>query len=128
MAARGFITPDRAKGASQRPIEIVMQRKDKMIGVSAVVDNILQELKSRHADLDENDLFQGHIQVYSTVNARMQEISNRALEQGLSLYEKRHPSAKGIIQGSVVVLRNSDASILAETGGRQFYKGRIQRS
>jgi penicillin-binding protein 1A len=29
-----------------------------------------------------------------------------------------------MIQGSVVVLRNRDASILAETGGRQFYKGR----
>ena len=40
------------------------------------------------------------------------------------LYEKRHPEAAGIIQGSVVVLKNCDASILAETGGRQSYKGR----
>src|SRR4029077_5187040 len=47
-----------------------------------------------------------------------------ALERGLELYEQRHPSAKGIIQGSVVVLRNRDASILAETGGRQFYQER----
>ena len=31
---------------------------------------------------------------------------------------------KGLIQGSVVVLRNRDASILAETGGRQFYQDR----
>jgi penicillin-binding protein 1A len=124
MVERGFISPDRAREARQRPIETVMQRKDNSIGVSAVVDNILEELKSRRADLDENDLFQGHIQVYSTVSARMQEISNQALEYGLSLYEKRHPSAKGMIQGSVVVLRNSDAGILAETGGRQSYNGR----
>ena len=54
----------------------------------------------------------------------MQQIVNEALEHGLELYEKRHPSAKGLIQGSVVVLRNRDASILAETGGRQFYKDR----
>jgi penicillin-binding protein 1A len=40
------------------------------------------------------------------------------------LYEKRHPSASGLIQGSVVVLRNGDASILAEAGGRQLYKNR----
>jgi len=50
---------------------------------------------------------------------------NEALEHGLELYEKRHPSAKGLIQGSVVVLRNRDAGILAEAGGRQFYEGRF---
>jgi penicillin-binding protein 1A len=58
------------------------------------------------------------------VDARLQEIANQALEHGLLPYEKRHPSAAGLIQGSVVVLRNRDASILAETGGRQSYKGR----
>jgi len=40
------------------------------------------------------------------------------------VYEKRHSGARGLIQGSVVVLRNRDASILAETGGRQVYKDR----
>ena len=49
---------------------------------------------------------------------------NEALEHGLERYEKRHPRSKGLIQGSVIVLRNRDAGILAETGGRQFYKGR----
>jgi penicillin-binding protein 1A len=124
MVARGFISPDQAMGAKQHPIETVSQRKDKMIGSSAVVDNVLEELKGRRADLNENDLLQGHIQIYSTVDIRMQEISNQALEHGLLLYENRHPGVTGLIQGSVVVLRNSDASILAETGGRQSYKGR----
>jgi len=124
MAARGFISPDQASRARRRPIETVAQHKDKAIGASAVVDNVLDELKSRRADLSEKNLQQGHIQVYSTVNARVQEIANQALEHGLLLYEKRHPSASGLIQGSVVVLKNRDASILAETGGRQFYKDR----
>lgn len=43
---------------------------------------------------------------------------NEALENGLALYEKRHREAKGLAQGSVVVLRNADAAILAEAGGR----------
>jgi penicillin-binding protein 1A len=124
MAARGFISPDQASRARRRPIETVAQHKDKAIGASAVVDNVLDELKSRRADLSEKNLQQGHIQVYSTVNARVQEIANQALEHGLLLYEKRHPGASGLIQGSVVVLKNRDASILAETGGRQFYKDR----
>jgi len=124
MAARGFLSPDRVAGARQRPIETVTQRQDKTIGASAVVENVLRELKSCRADLNEYDLFQGHIQIHSTVNARMQEISNQALERGLLLYEERHHGAKGIIQGSVVILGNADASVLAETGGRQLYKGR----
>ena len=54
----------------------------------------------------------------------MQEIANQALERGLLVYEKRHSGARGLTQGSVVVLRNRDAGILAETGGRQVYKDR----
>ena len=71
-----------------------------------------------------DDLLQGHIQVYSTVDARVQRIVSDALEHGLERYEQRHPSARGVVQGSVVVLKNRDGSILAETGGRQVYRGR----
>jgi len=124
MVARGFISPDQARGARQHPIETVTEHKDKLIGASAVVGSVLDELKSRGGDLSEKDLLQGHIQVYSTVDARVQQIANQALEHGLLLYEKRHPSSSGLIQGSVVVLRNGDAGILAETGGRQSYKDR----
>jgi penicillin-binding protein 1A len=55
----------------------------------------------------------------------MQRIVNDALEHGLERYERRHPRARGVIQGSVVVLRNADGSILAETGGRQVYQGQV---
>jgi membrane peptidoglycan carboxypeptidase len=124
MAVRGFITRGRARDASERPIETVAERKDATIGASAVVDTVLDELKSRRAGLGEQDLLQGHVQVYSTVDAGVQQVASQALEHGLLLYEKRRPSARGLIQGSVVVLRNRDASILAETGGRQSYKDR----
>jgi penicillin-binding protein 1A len=124
MAANGFIPRDRVSAAEQRPIQVVAWRKDKMLKAPAVVENILQELKGRSAGLGVEDLLQGRIQVYSTVDVRVQQIANAALERGLELYEKRHPSAQGLIQGSVVVLRNRDASILAETGGRQFYQDR----
>jgi penicillin-binding protein 1A len=128
MLARGFISPNQAAEATERPIETVTWHKDNTIGSSAVVEHVLAELKGRRADLGEKDLLEGHIQVYSTVDARVQQISNQALEHGLSQYEKRHPRAFGLVQGSVVVLRNSDASILAETGGRQSYKDRSSAS
>jgi penicillin-binding protein 1A len=124
MAARGFISPDQARRAKQHPIAVVAQHKDKVIEASAVVDNILDELTSRQSELSIMDLRQGRIQVYSTVDAGVQQIANKALEHGLSLYENRHPGARGLVQGAVVVLRNRDAAILAETGGREFYKDR----
>ncbi|HEU4343590.1 MAG TPA: transglycosylase domain-containing protein [Candidatus Binatia bacterium] len=124
MAANGFISRDRAKAAEQRLIQVLARRNDKMLKAPAVVENILQELKGRSAGVGVEDLMHGRIQVYSTVHARVQQIVNEALERGLELYEKRHPNAKGQIQGSVVVLSNRDAGILAETGGRQFYEER----
>ena len=126
MAASGFISQDTVKAAEQRPIEANGQRKNKILSTPAVLATILDELKGRRADLTVEHLYQGGIQVYSTVDARVQQLANQALEHGLELYEKRHPSAKGIIQGAVVVLRNRDASILAETGGRQFYQAPLR--
>jgi penicillin-binding protein 1A len=124
MAANGFISQAKLRGAERRPIRVVARNKDKILQTGAVVGNVLEELKGRGTDLGIEDLLQGRIQVHSTVDARVQRIMNEALEHGLELYEKRYPSAKGLIQGSAVVLRNHDASILAETGGRQFYKAR----
>lgn len=124
MASNGFISPDRQRNAELRPIQAAVGRKINPFSGSAIIGNILEELKDRRTDFSIEDLLQGRIQVYSTVDARVQQIVNDALECGLALYERRRPAGRGLIQGSVVVLRNADAGILAETGGRQFYKDR----
>lgn len=123
MSANGFISRETVAAAELRPIELVAWRKDKMPQAPAVLENILQELQGR-GDFNDDDLLRGRIQIYSTVDLRVQQLANEALERGIELYEQRHPSAKGIIQGSVVVLKNRDASILAETGGRRLYRHR----
>ena len=94
----------------------------------AAIEHVFDELKQHGGDrFGVEDLFQGRISVHSTVDERVQTIVNEALENGLARYEKRHPEAKGLIQGSVVVLRNADAAILAEAGGRQVYRDRDTR-
>jgi len=124
MVKRGSISQENAGAAEQRPIVVAEPGKHNMPQAAAVVESVLSELKSLDTDISVQELFQGHIQVYSTVDARIQQIVNRALENGLLMYEKRHPKAGGIVQGSVIVLRNRDASILAESGGREFYQER----
>lgn len=124
MAANGFISPDRLQEARQRPIDPPVRHKNKTFPGPAVVGNTLDELKGFAAGFGIEDLRNGRIQVYTTVDSRVQQIVDAALEYGLARYEKRHPAARGLIQGSVVVLKNRDARILAETGGRQFYQDR----
>jgi penicillin-binding protein 1A len=124
MVRNGYIPDSLAKRCQAEPVRLAIHSPIKT-HAPAAIENVLDELK-RHGGtrFGFEDLLQGRISVQSTVDVRVQTIVNEALENGLALYERRHPRAKGLIQGSVVVLRNADAAILAEAGGRQFYKDR----
>ena len=127
MARNGYISESLAKRCQAEPILVVAARPIKTQAPAAIAA-ILAELKLHGAGrFGVEDLFQGRISVRSTVDERVQAVVNEALENGLALYENRHPGASGLIQGSVVVLRNADAAILAEAGGRQIYKDRSTR-
>jgi penicillin-binding protein 1A len=130
MAANHFISSDTALRFQQIPIHVAAHAMEP-IAAPAAAENVLEELKALAVHLSPSDspeigvrqLLDGHIQVYSTIDNRIQRIANTALDHGLKLYEQRHPRSMGLIQGSVVVLRNSDSAILAESGGRGLYKG-----
>jgi penicillin-binding protein 1A len=125
MVKNHFISAQTAHTSQQTPIRLAAHVNGPN-EAPAAVGNVLNELKGLDANLAPrigiNQLLEGHIQVYSTIDDRIQRLANAALENGLILYEKRHPKSTGIIQGSVVVLRNSDSAILAEAGGRRKYK------
>src|SRR6266571_6104865 len=124
MARNGFITADVAKRSQAEPVLVATENTIKT-QAPAAINTVFAELKQHGFAME--DLFQGRILVHSTVDEQVQTIVNEALENGLALYEERHPEAKGVIQGSVVVLRNADAAILAEAGGRRIYKDRHTR-
>jgi len=127
MVRNGYIPEGLAKRCQAEPVLVAPHSQIKT-HAPAAIENVLDELK-HHGESRSGfeDLIQGRISVQSTLDERVQTIVNEALEQGLALYEQRHPRAKGLVQGSVVVLRNADAAILAETGGRQVYKDRDTR-
>ena len=124
MARNGYIPESLAKSCQAEPVRVV-QRSPVKTNAPGAIGNVLEELTLHGGSLfGAEDLFQGRISVRSTVDGRVQAVVNEALENGLALYEKRHRKSKGVIQGSVVVLRNADAAILAEAGGRQVYQDR----
>ena len=127
MARNGYISEALAKRCQAEPV-LVATASPVKTHAPAAINTVLDEVKQKGAGrFGVEDLFQGRISVHSTVDDRVQIIVNEALEKGLAFYEKRHVEAKGLIQGSVVVLRNADAAILAAAGGRQLDKGRYTR-
>jgi penicillin-binding protein 1A len=127
MARNGHISEDLAKRGQAEPIRVTARSPVKT-HAPAAIEHVFHELKRHGAGrFGAEDLVQGRISVHSTVDQRVQTVVNEALETGLGLYERRHPAATGLIQGSVVVLRNADGAILAEAGGRQVYQNRYTR-
>lgn len=74
MAASGFISPDRARGARQRPIETVTQHKDKPTWASAIVENVLEELTGRRAETGGRQSYKGRSSAYSDFNRVKQSL------------------------------------------------------
>jgi penicillin-binding protein 1A len=128
MVANHYLPAETAQRLQRAPILLAAHVPEKC-EAPAAVETALGELKrlapEAESEFGIDRLLEGRIQIYSTVDRRIQHIANVALENGLKLYENRHPRSVGLIQGSVIVLRNSDSGILAETGGREVYKGRI---
>jgi penicillin-binding protein 1A len=128
MVANHFLAVGVARRLELQPIRLAARSTQPVVEAPAAVETALEEFKRIGSNLGSgfgiDQLLEGHVQVYSTVDDRIQHIVNAALENGLRVYEKRHPRSTGLTQGSVVVLRNRDSSVLAETGGREVYKGR----
>ena len=126
MVKNHFLSAQAAVRCQQAPIRLAAHVTGP-IEAPAAVQSVLDELKGLDAtlafDIGMHQLLEGRIQIYSTIDDRIQRFANAALENGLNLYEKRHSQNVGLIQGSVVVLRNNDSAILAEAGGRGTYKG-----
>ena len=127
MAHNGSISQGLARSYRAEPIQVAARALVKTEAPGAIA-NVFEELKQHGGSrFGVEDLFHGRIVVRSTVDGRVQTVVNEALEYGLAQYEKRHVEAKGVIQGSVVVLRNADAAILGEAGGRQLFNERAAR-
>lgn len=124
MVKNHFLTVTQAERSRQAPVVPVVQATFRTTA-PAVIDTLFTELKELNNDsLCPERLFQGRFLVQSTAHGEIQAIVNDALENGLRQFERRHPRSTDQIQGAVVVLRNADAQILAETGGRECFRDR----
>lgn len=124
MAKRQFITEELAEQCRRQPITLARVNTVKTQAPAAVKNAMAELARNTNGRLTLGQFADGNVRVHSTIDNRIQAAVNQALERGLAAYEKRHPSARGMIQGSVVVLANQDARVLAEAGGRAHYRNR----
>jgi penicillin-binding protein 1A len=124
MAKREFISEDLAEQCRRQPITLARVNLVKTEAPAAVKNAMAELSRNTGGKMTLSQFADGNIRVHSTIDNRVQSAVNEALERGLAEYEKRHPAALGQIQGSVVVLANQDARVLAEAGGRQLYHNR----
>ena len=128
MGRNGSLPADLVARGQAEPVSVVTRTSEVETSAPAAIEHVFAELRERgQGRFGTEELFSGHISVHSTVDERVQAIVIEALERGLARYEKRRPKGKGSIQGSVVVLRNGDAAVLAEAGGRRVYQDRLAR-
>src|ERR1700688_4686693 len=94
MVKNHFISPQAAQTSQQTPIRVAAH-VNLPTEAPAAVGNVLDELKGLDATLAPetgiNQLLEGRIQIYATIDERIQRLANAALENGLNLYERRHP-------------------------------------
>jgi penicillin-binding protein 1A len=115
MVANGWIAPEALPAFLERPL-LLEANAPPPCEAPGVVRQAIRELSGWGHGLDE--LLTGRVQVRTTVDVRVQALAVRALERGLEAYEARHPGGRREVQGAIVVLRNRDAAVLAEVGGR----------
>ncbi len=115
MAKSGWIAPSALRAFQDRPIALAARVAPPFVA-PGVLRQTIRELASRGHGLD--DLLAGRVQVRTTVDVRIQALAVQALEDGLEAYGARHPERADDVQGAVVVLRNRDAGLLGEVGGR----------
>jgi penicillin-binding protein 1A len=88
MADNGYITEDEAEAALRKPL--VTQTRGQG-AVAPDVDYFVEEVRRQLYDqYGERALYDGGLQVRSTLDTRLQEIAVRSLRQGLINYDRRH--------------------------------------
>ncbi|MCP5531875.1 MAG: transglycosylase domain-containing protein [Akkermansiaceae bacterium] len=141
MVDAKVITQAEADAAKQEPIEIrpVWRRHYKE---SFAMDIIRRDLE---IILEAEDIELGGCEIITTIDKRIQEVAEEALEKKLESVEKlsgyQHPTREawlkipemerrepGYIQGATVVMENRTGGVLAVVGGRNANESRFNRA
>lgn len=128
MEEQGYLAPEEAARARARPLQLAEVTPD--AGHSRYfLDLLRRQLPEVY---DEEVLSVDGLEIYSTLDPRLQHAAAVALREGLEEVEQRiakTPGAKGTenLQGCILALRPQTGEILAMVGGRDYRASQFNR-
>ncbi len=116
MADSGYISEQQAQDAKLAPLELVGERPAGLQGFRAPWFTTYAVAQLEH-EFGKQATYEGGLQVYTTVDPRMEKIAQQSLDWGIN---EGKLEGIGADQGAVVALRPSTGEILAMVGGTHF--------
>jgi penicillin-binding protein 1A len=86
MLEDGKITAEQASEAKARPIQLTLQHDPNSLA-PYFVEEIRRYLEAKYGS---DQVHEGGLRVYTTLNMELQKVANRAVLDGLASYERRH--------------------------------------
>ncbi len=127
MVAAGFISKDQAAEAAAIKPLLHNEKKDARSG-SYFLDALVGELVQIYG---ENVVYHGGIRVYATLDFRLQELAEAAVEQGLDNLDTMmglSPGKSPRPQGALVAVETATGAVRAMVGGRDYFRSAFNRA
>ncbi len=120
MLAQGKITQADYQTALAEPLGIV---KKPTAGQSLYPDFLDLVRRRLRLEYQESDLTSDGLQIFTTLNPRVQNAANSAFDQTISRIIKSNPKRLAGLQGAVLVSNPQNGEILAVVGGDGLFTG-----
>lgn len=122
MAEQGYVGWDEADAAAQETLKINSEnnRSYRKFKKPYFVTYAIKELVSRYG---VDMVYKGGLQVYTTLDMKVQDAAEQAIREGLGRVGGRNVS-----QGALACIKVNDGRILALVGGRDFDKSQWNRA
>lgn len=130
MLTGGYITQEEFTEADNEPLTGKYHGLVVSVQAPYVAEMIRTQLYAKYGDA----IYTQGINVYTTIDSRLQSDANRALNKGIFQYAERHGyhgteqevSSFGV-EGALVSINPNSGAIVAMTGGIDFNKSRFNR-
>lgn len=116
MARLGYISQERYVAAKAQPLGIAARPPTGTSPYPAFLDLVYRQLKR---DYHETDLRSEGLQIFTTLDPRVQQTAEQILATRLGQIEKARRLAPGTLEGAVVVTSTATGEVLAVVGGRE---------
>lgn len=113
MAERGIIKDEDARAAERRPLGVTTRPSGAYY--PAYLDFVRRTLRRDYRD---QDLTEAGLRVYTSLEPRVQDQAERALERELARLDRAHKYPDAKLEGAVVVTSPQSGDVIAIVGGR----------